>query len=155
MFGVADRLDALNKLGDALIAAQRVADEFAPGQVTEVTDEKRGLAAKLTRLLINVVHEFVNQGDGDEFDLVGGQRQLADENVAGVVYPAFGFLVEHKSEVGSGGEVAIDDDVVLDVIERELALRLTEGFEFAQIQAGVGGELAEVAQVYGGADVGI
>src|ERR1035437_9682912 len=82
---IADGLNALNKFSDAFVAAQGVADEFAPGQIAQVADKKRGLAAKFTRLLINVVHEFVNQGDGNEFNLVGRQRKLADENVAGVI----------------------------------------------------------------------
>lgn len=152
---VADGLNSLNEFRDTFVAAQGIADEFAPGQVTEVADEKRGLAAQLARLLIDVIHEFVNQGDGNEFNLVGRQRQLADEYVAGIVYPAFGFLVEHKSETGSGGKVAIDDDVILDVIQREFALRLTERLEFAQIQAGVGGELSKITLIHRYADVGI
>src|SRR5260370_1393932 len=82
-------------------------------------------------------------------------QELADKNVAGVIDAAFGVLGKHESGCGLVGKVAVDDDVVLDVIERQFALRFTQGFEFAQVEARVSGEFAKVAQVDGGADVGI
>jgi len=54
-----------------------------------------GLAAKLHGFLVEVVHEFVNQGERNEFDLIGGLRELADEDIAAVINAAFGFGGEH------------------------------------------------------------
>jgi hypothetical protein len=45
--------------------------------------------------LVEVVHEFVNQRERDEFDLVGRLREFADEDIAAGVNAAFGFGGEH------------------------------------------------------------
>ena len=57
--------------------------------------EKLALAAEFLALGVHVVHELVDEGDGDLLDLGFGVGHLADENVAGGIDAAFGGGVEH------------------------------------------------------------
>lgn len=60
-----------------------------------VPGEEAALAAHLLGLGIHVVHELVDEDDGDLFDLGFGVGHLADEDVAAGIDAAFGFGVEH------------------------------------------------------------
>ena len=100
-----ERRDAgiLRHLGDAfgveaehLVAAQAGAHELGPAVAGEVAGEELALAAEFLGLGVHVVHEFVDQGDGDLLDLGLGVGDLADENVAGGVDAAFGVGIEHR-----------------------------------------------------------
>ena len=51
-------------------------------------------AAEFLRLRVHVVHELVDQGDGDLFDLGLGVGDFSDKNVAGGIDAAFGIGVE-------------------------------------------------------------
>lgn len=53
------------------------------------------MAAHRHGLLVEVVHELVDEREGDELDLVGGERELADKDVAAGVNAAFGIGGEH------------------------------------------------------------
>ena len=61
----------------------------------EVAGEETALSAHLDGFLVEVVHELVDEREGDELDLIGGQRELADEDIAAGVDAAFGFGGEH------------------------------------------------------------
>ena len=77
------------------MAAQPGAHEFGPAVAGVFPGEKRPLAAEFLRFRIHVVHELVDQGNGDLFDLGLGVGDLAHEDVAGGVDAAFGVGVEH------------------------------------------------------------
>jgi hypothetical protein len=57
--------------------------EFGPAVLGELAGEELALAAQLFGLGVHVVHEFVNQRDGDLLDLRFRVGHLAHENVAG------------------------------------------------------------------------
>ena len=80
--------------------------EFRPTVAGEIAGEEFALAPKFLSLRVHVVHEFVNQGDGDLLDLRLRVGDLADEDVAGGVDATFGFIVEHggilRQQIGSG-----------------------------------------------------
>ena len=57
--------------------------------------EESGVAAKLHRLLVHVVHELVDERHSDLVDLAPGIGDPANKDVAAVVYAAFGGAVEH------------------------------------------------------------
>ena len=60
-----------------------------------VAGEKGALAAQLLGLGVHIVHEFIDQGDCDLFDLGFWIGNLADKDVAGGIDAALGFGVEH------------------------------------------------------------
>ena len=66
-----------------------------PAVAGEVAGEEAALAAEVFGLAVHVVHELVDERDGDLFDLRFGVRHLADEDVAAGVDTALGFGVEH------------------------------------------------------------
>ena len=82
-------------------AAQAGGQELAPtvlGEVFEdVVDQMFGkegaFAAEFFGFGVHVVHEFVDEGDGDLLDLAFGVGHFADQNVAGGVDAALGFVV--------------------------------------------------------------
>ena len=103
----------LRHLGDALgvevqhlVAAEPGAHELGPAVAGELAGEELALAAELLGLGVHVVHELVDQGDGDLLDLALGVGHFADEDVAGGVDAAFGVGVEHavsfRRRTGSG-----------------------------------------------------
>ena len=69
--------------------------ELAPAVAGEVAGKEAARAAEVFRLAVHVVHELVDERDGDLFDLRFGVRHLADEDVAAGVDAAFCFGVEH------------------------------------------------------------
>ena len=77
------------------MAAQAGAHELGPAVAGKLVGEELALAAELLALGVHVVHELVDQGDGDLLDLALGIGHLADEDVAGGVDAAFGVGVEH------------------------------------------------------------
>ena len=77
------------------MAAQAGAHELGPAVAGEVAGEELALAAEFLALGVHVVHELVDQGDGDLLDLAFGVGHFADEDVAGGVDAAFGVGVEH------------------------------------------------------------
>ena len=78
------------------MAAQPGAHQLGPTVAGVVAGEERALAAEFLGLGVHVVHELVDQGDGDLFDLGLGVGDFADEDVAGGVDAAFGIGVEHE-----------------------------------------------------------
>jgi len=72
------------------MAAEAAAHELGPAVAGEVAGEELAFAAEFLALGVHVVHELVDQGDGDLFDLAFGVGDFADENIAGAVDAAFG-----------------------------------------------------------------
>ena len=89
--------DGLGVEVQGLVAAQARAHEFGPAVAGKLAGEELALAAELLALGVHVVHELVDQGDGDLLDLALGVGHFADEDVAGGVDAAFGIGVEHGS----------------------------------------------------------
>ncbi|OQB85486.1 MAG: hypothetical protein BWX86_02813 [Verrucomicrobia bacterium ADurb.Bin122] len=92
--------DALAVEGEGLVAAEAGAHEPGPAVAGEGAGEKLALAAELLGLGIHVVHEFIDQGDGDLLDLGLGVGDFAHEDVAGGVDAALGIGVEHEGGTG-------------------------------------------------------
>ena len=79
------------------MAAKAAAHELGPAVAGEVASEELAFAAEFLGLGIHVVHELVDEGDGDLLDLGFGVGDFADEDIAGGVDAAFGIGVEHGS----------------------------------------------------------
>ena len=77
------------------MAAEAGAHQFGPAITRKVAGEKLALAAEFLALRIHVVHELVDQRDGDLLHLRFRIGHFADEYVAGGVDAAFGIGVEH------------------------------------------------------------
>jgi hypothetical protein len=60
-----------------------------------VLSEELAFAAEFLGLGVHVVHELVDESDGDLLDLGFGVGDFADEDVAGGVDAAFGIGIEH------------------------------------------------------------
>ena len=67
------------------MAAQTGAYQLGPAVTGELPGEKAALAAQLLTPGVNVVHELVNEGNGNLLDLAFGVGHLAHENIAGSV----------------------------------------------------------------------
>ena len=80
---------------------QTGAHQPGPAEAGEVAGEEFPGPAELLALGIHVVHELVDQRDGDLLDLALGVWHLANEDVPGDVDSAFGFGVEHIYPVHS------------------------------------------------------
>ena len=77
------------------VAAETAIHEPGPAVAGVGAGEEFALAAEFLALGVHVVHELVDQRDGDLLDLGLGIGDLADEDVAGGVDAAFGIGVEH------------------------------------------------------------
>ena len=64
--------------------------QLGPSVPGEVASEKLAFAAPLLALGVDVVHELVDERDGNLLDLALGVRHLAHKDVAGGVDAAFG-----------------------------------------------------------------
>ena len=78
-----------------LMPAQAGTHELGPAVFRKLLGEEFPLAAELFGLGVHVVHELVDQRDGDLLDLGFWVGHFADEDVAGGVDAAFGGGVEH------------------------------------------------------------
>ena len=87
--------DGLSVEVQGLVAAQAGAHQPGPTVAGEVAREESPHTAELFALGVDIVHELVDEGDGDLLDLALGVGHLADEDVAGGVDAAFGGGVEH------------------------------------------------------------
>ena len=76
-----------------LVSAEAGTHQPSPSVASELPGEEGALSAQLFALGVDVVHELVDQGDGDLLDLGLGVGDLSDEDVAGGVYAAFGIGV--------------------------------------------------------------
>ena len=80
-----------------LVSAQAGVHQFGPAVTGEVIGEKAARTAELFALGVNVIHELVDERNGNLFNLTLGVRHLADEEVAGSVEAAFGGGVKHRT----------------------------------------------------------
>ena len=87
--------DAFAVEAEHLVSAETAIHELGPAVAGELAGEELALAAQFLALGIHVVHELVDEGDGDLLDLGFGIGNLADEDVAGGIDAAFGVGVEH------------------------------------------------------------
>ena len=74
--------------------------QLCPAVLGELTGEELPLPAQLLTLGVDVVHELVDEGDGDLLHLALGVRHLAHQDVAGRVDAAFGVGVKHEALLG-------------------------------------------------------
>ena len=79
----------------SFVAAQPGAHQSRPAVTGEIVGEEGPHTAELFALGVDIVHEFVDEGDGDLFDLAFGVGHLAHEDVTGSVDTALGGGVEH------------------------------------------------------------
>ncbi len=86
---------AIGVKGDAFFAGDGGGHEFGPAVGGEFLGEEFTFSADFFGLGVHVIHEFVDEGDGDLFDLGFGVGDFADEDVAGGIDAAFCFGVEH------------------------------------------------------------
>ena len=101
----------LRHLGDALGVAEqlvipRLLHELRPAIRGKLAGEELPLPAQLRRLGVHIIHELVDQGDGDLLHLGLRIGHFAHEDVTGGVDAAFGVGVEHEGGWewdGSGG----------------------------------------------------
>ena len=89
-------LDALGIEKQAFMAAEPLVEQVGPAVLPEVAGEERCLAAEFLGLAVHVVHEFVDQGDGDLFHLRFRVGHLSDQDVARGVDAGFGSGVKHR-----------------------------------------------------------
>ena len=78
-----------------LVAAQAGAHQPGPAVAGELAGEELPLAAQFFAPRVDVVHELVDEGDGDLLDLALGIGHLAHEDVAGGVDATFGVGVQN------------------------------------------------------------
>ena len=88
--------DGLGVEIEGLLAAETGAHQPGPAVAGEVAGEEGAPAAQLLAPGVDVVHELIDEGDGDLLHLALGIGHLAHEDVAGGVDAASGFGVEHK-----------------------------------------------------------
>jgi hypothetical protein len=77
------------------VATERWRHELGPAVAGESLGEELPLAAELLGLGVHVVHELVDQRDGDLLNLGFGVGNFADEDVSGGVDAALGIGIEH------------------------------------------------------------
>ena len=91
----AKNLDAARKERDAFVGGDGLREEISPAVFRQFAGEEAAFAAELHGFLVEVVHEFVNERERDEFDLIGRLGEFTDEDIAAGVNTAFSFGVEH------------------------------------------------------------
>jgi len=77
------------------VAADAGVHELGPAVAGEFPGEETALTTVGFRIGVHVIHELVDEGDGDLLDLGFGVGDFADEDVTGGVDAAFGGGVEH------------------------------------------------------------
>ncbi|MNS36670.1 hypothetical protein D3C72_688640 [compost metagenome] len=87
----------LDHLGQSLgihiqhfLAADPGCDELGPAIAFELAGEELTVEAELLRLEVHVIHELVDEGDSDLFDLALRVGDFTDKDVAAGVDAAFG-----------------------------------------------------------------
>ena len=93
-------VDAFGIQRKRFMAAQARMHQMLPAVTRELAGEEFTISAHRYGLGVHVVHELVDQGDGDLFDLRLRVRHFAHQNVAGRVDAAFGIGIEHRSSYG-------------------------------------------------------
>ena len=87
--------DGLGVQVQGLVSAQAGRHQLGPAITREAAGKELSPPAQLLALRVQVVHEFVDERDGDLLHLALGVGHLAHQDVPGGVYAAFGSGVEH------------------------------------------------------------
>ena len=88
--------DGLGVQVQGFVPAHAWMHQLGPAVSGEVSGEELTLPAPLLALGVDVVHELVDESNGDLFHLALGVGDLAHEYVPGCVYAAFGVGVQHR-----------------------------------------------------------
>lgn len=86
----AEQLDATGKAVHPLIGGNSLRHQGTPAVVRQRADKEGALATEIHGLVVEVVHEFVDECDGDEFDLIGRLREFTNEDIPARINTAFG-----------------------------------------------------------------
>src|SRR3977135_351902 len=89
----------LLRIDHAFVGGDSLWQQIAPPIFRERAGEERALSAKLHGVLIKVVHEFIDQRERDQLDLIGRQRKLSDEDIAAGGDAALGFSSQHGANL--------------------------------------------------------
>lgn len=101
--GTAQQLDAACEQAHALFRADRLRQEIPPAVGLQMPGEEAALPAHAHGLLVEVVHELVDQRQGDELHLIRRQRQLAHQDVTAGIDAGLGLRGQHEGREESGG----------------------------------------------------
>ena len=116
-------------------------EQPGPAVAGEVAGKELSLTAPLLTLGIDVIHEFIDEGDGDLLDLALGVGNFAHQDVAGGVDAAFGVGIQHGFPLG--GEL-VQGDVILDILGHQGLELLWNGMKVPEGKDGVGGQFGEI-----------
>ncbi len=86
----AEQLDALGEKVHALLSTEGLGHEGTPAEGGQIAGEKAALPAHLHGLLVQVVHEFVDERQGDQLHLIGRYGELPHQDVTTGIDAAFG-----------------------------------------------------------------
>ena len=123
------------------VSTQPAVDQPGPAVAGEVAGKEFTLTAPLLTPGIDVIHEFIDKGDGDLLDLALGVGNFAHQDVAGGVDAAFGVGIQHGFPLG--GEL-VQGDVILDILGNQGLELLRNGMKVPEGKDGVGGQLGEI-----------
>jgi hypothetical protein len=145
------------------------ASSLRPAEAAELPGEELALPAQFLGFGVHVIHELVDQSDGDLLDLALGVGHFAHEDVAGGVDAAAGVDIKHKFQIReTRDEIRAEDtsfvfrisyfvfplfhefvqhDIVLDVVRDALAPGGRHGFVVLHGEGRVGVEFGQAAVV--------
>ena len=83
--------DRLGVKVERFVTAEAGAHQIGPPVAGEAIGKELSLPSQFLAFGVQIVHELVDERDGDLLHLALGVGHLADEDVAGGVYAAFGF----------------------------------------------------------------
>ncbi len=132
------------------VTSQPGADQPGPPETGEVPGKELTIATQLFTLGVDVIHELVNEGDGDLLHLALGVGDFAHQDVTGVVDAAFGVGVQHGNPLG--GEL-VQGNVILDVLRNQGLVWLRNGLEIREGKDGIGGKIGEIPGIDDVADL--
>src|SRR5690606_278572 len=101
-----------------LAPAQAGIKQLRPGMALELTGKEAAPATPGLGLAVHVVHELVDQRNGDLLDLCLRVGHLADEDVAAGVDTTPGYGIEHCAPslpVPQGGGPSLERNVVVEI----------------------------------------
>ena len=82
--------------GEHLVTAKAATHQLCPAIMGELAGEKPALPAQRLALCVDIVHELVDQRDGNLLHLTFGIGHLADQNIPRRINPALRLCVQHS-----------------------------------------------------------